>query len=262
MTEIRYAESRDGVGDKTLRELGLTLMYPCFGQEKRISRLAAGWDSWSDDLKQHVSIILIDDHGTPPIEDMLMGKVTDINLSVYRIQDDVKYNMAGAMNLGMMIASTPWILSMDTDYNFPPQDMQDLLDFRPIKDETYAFYLDRVTDGVHVARDTKVHTNTFLIHKDMFTDLNGFDEDFSGGPGYGYHDCAFRLKLKEAGYVVVYQRGYTATEWVDDTKVGYTVEDQGHNAIIWRDKREGKVPNSTDMLRFKWKRVLHNRRAA
>lgn len=257
---MRLEENPEGTGDETLRDLGLTLMYPCLGQPDRISRLLEGWDNWWLDTKQHVKIVLVDDHGTPSIESMLAGREMDYDLSVYRIEDDVKYNMPGAMNLGAMVASTPWLLMMDTDYSFPRDDIHRLLQFRPRPEETYAFYLDRVTDGVHVARDTKVHTNTFLIHKDMFTDLNGFDEDFGGGDGYGYHDCAFRLKLKEAGYEVVQQRGYTATEWVDDKNTGYTREEQGHNAIVWRNKREGKVPNSTDMLRFKWKKVLHNRR--
>ena len=132
-------------GDNTLRDLGLTLIYPCFGQEKRISRLLKVWDAWSDDVKQHVSIILVDDHGTPSIEDMLSGiTLYDYNLSVYRILDDVKHNIPGAMNLGMMVASTPWILTMDTDYTFKPDVMQNLLDFKPHQQNVYAFFKHRL----------------------------------------------------------------------------------------------------------------------
>ncbi len=276
----------DGTGGKTLRELGLTLMYPCFGQEKRIFRLVEEWDAWGEDLKQHVKIILIDDHGTPSIESMLSGRTMDYDLSVYRIQDDVKHNIPGAMNLGVMAASTPWILTMDTDYSFPLNDMHRLLNFKPAQGEVYSFFLDRVTAGVHVARYKKVHTNTFLIHKDVFIDLNGFDEDFSGKwsnklqpvlrelgvlpavfpkgiQGYGYHDCSFIHKLTWAGYTYVKQRGYVATEWVDDV-VENTIENTEANTRlgkgVYAAKRQGTLPHSTDMLRFKWKRVLHNRR--
>lgn len=257
---LRLDENPEGTGDQTLRESGLTLMYPCFGQEKRISKLLKEWDAWSDDLKDNVQIILIDDHGTPSVEDMLSDKTMDCNLSVYRIQDDVKNNMPGAMNLGMMVASTPWILTMDTDYSFPLDVMQRLLNFKPDQKEVYSFYLDRVTAGVHVPRDTKVHTNTFLIHKDMFTYLNGFDEDFGGDPDrYGYHDCAFIYKLKEVGYTYVQQRGYIATEWVDDIVENTecnTAANRKQNARVWQAKKQGKIPYSTDMLRFKWKRVI------
>ena len=275
-------------GDKTLRDLGLTLIYPCFGQEKRISRLLKVWDAWSDDVKQHVGIILVDDHGTPSIEDMLADRMMDYNLSVYRIQDDVKYNLPGALNLGVMVAYTPWILTMDTDYSFQPDVMQNLLDFKPNREEVYAFFLDRVTAGEPLINDTRVHTNTFLLHKDVFIDLNGFDEDFSGKwsrelqpvlrrlgdsslpsefskdiQGYGYHDNYFLHKLQAEGYTYVKQRGYIATEWKDDSEnIEYTSINRRLCKGIYNAKRQGKLPYSTDMLRFKWKRVLHTRRFA
>ncbi len=286
---MRTDENPEGTGDKTLREVGLTLMYPCFGQEKRISKLLKVWDAWSNDTKDNVQILLIDDHGTPSVEDMVLDKTMDCNLSVYRIQDDVKYNMPGALNLGMMVASTPWILTMDTDYSFQPDVMQRLLDFKPVQGEVYAFFLDRVIEGVHQAKDTRVHTNTFLLHKDVFTNLNGFDEDFSGKwshklqpvlrelgdsslplkfskdiQGYGYHDNAFIHKLQDVGYVYVQQRGYIATEWVDDIvdkNTEYTEINRRLCKGIYNAKRQGKLPYSTDMLRFKWKRVRHNRRS-
>ncbi len=177
---MRTDQNPEGTGDKTLRELGLTLIYPCFGQEKRIFRLLKVWDAWSEDVKEHVSIILVDDHGTPSIEDLLADRTMDYNLSVYRIQDDLEYNLPGALNLGIMVAFTPWVLTMDTDYSFEPVVMQRLLDFKPHQQEVYSFFLDTVIAGIHQASDTRVHTNIFLLHKDVFTDLNGFDEDFSG----------------------------------------------------------------------------------
>jgi len=272
-------------GNESLRELGLTLMYPCFGQEKRIFKLLKVWDEWSDDVKDHVQINLIDDHGTPSVEEMLSNKTMDYNISVYRIQDDLKYNIAGALNLGMMLADTPWILTMDTDYSFQPDVMQSLLDFRPNRYEVYGFFLDRAIP--HELPERNVHTTTFLLHKDTFIDLNGFDEDFSGTwshelqpklremgtqdrkfPkdvfGYGYFDNAFVWSLKCAGYTYVKQRGYLATEWMEDA-VGENVEYVATNRklcrSIWSAKKAGKLPWSTDMLRFKWKRVIHNIRS-
>ncbi len=286
---MRIDQNPEGTGDKTLRELGLTLIYPCFGQEKRLSRLLKVWDAWSDCIKDSVQIILIDDHGTPSVEDMLLDKTMDCTLSVYRIQDDLKYNMPGALNLGTMVASTPWILTMDTDYSFQPDVMQRLLDFKPYQNEVYAFFLNRVTAGEPLINDTRVHTNTFLLHKDVFTDLNGFDEDFSGRwsnelqpvlrelgdsslpskfskdiQGYGYHDNAFIQKLQDTGYTYVKQCGYIATEWKDETvdeNIEYTAVNRRLCKGIYNAKRQGKLPYSTDMLRFKWKRVRHQRRS-
>lgn len=266
MTEVRIDENPDGAGDKTLRELGLTLMYPCFGQEKRIFKLLKVWDAWSDDVKQHVSIILIDDHGIPSIESMLSGRPMDYNLSVYRILDDIKHNMPGAINLGMMAASTPWLLTMDTDYTFKPDVMQNLLDFKPHQQTVYTFFQQREPHDERVNKMERTHTNTFLIHKDTFTDLNGFDEDFSGTVGavvqqYGFHDVAFVNKVLDEDYRYVKQCGYMATEWKDDPIVP-SIENTKVNTrlgkIMYRAKVNYVMPYSTDMLRFKWKKVMHN----
>ncbi len=267
MSFDRTEQNPEGTGDKTLRELGLTLMYPCFGQEQRIFRLLKVWGAWSDDIKDNVQIILIDDHGTPSVEEMLSGiTLYDYNFSVYRIQDDLKYNMPGALNLGMMVASTPWILTMDTDYSFQPDVMQRLLDFKPYQKEVYAFFLERDPVDEQLAKLDRTHTNTFLLHKDTFTSLNGFDEDFSGKGSdgvqpYGFHDNAFIYKLKGAGHVYVQQRGYIATEWKDDVvdqNIEYTAENTKLGKGTYHAKREGKLPFSTDMLRFKWTRVTHH----
>jgi len=267
MSIVRTDQNPEGIGDETLRDLGLTLMYPCFGQEKRIFRLLEGWDAWWEDLKEHVKIILIDDYGTPSVESMLAGREMDYDLSVYRIQDDVKHNIPGAMNLGMMAASTPWILTMDTDYSFPLKDMHQLLNFKPHQQEVYSFFQQRDPSDEAVDKLDRTHTNTFLIHKDTFTALNGFDEDFSGTVGdevqqYGFHDNSFLYRLQREGYQYVQQRGYTAIEWKDDVSaVENTPANTKLGKIMYHAKREGKLSHSTDMLRFKWKRVIYNRRS-
>ena len=136
--------------------------------------------------------------------------------------------------------------------------------------------------------NTKVLTSSLLLHKDAFIDINGFDEDFSGTwshelqpklremgtqdrkfPkdvfGYGYFDNAFVWSLKCAGYTYVKQRGYLATEWMEDA-VGENVEYVATNRklcrSIWSAKKAGKLPWSTDMLRFKWERVIHHIRGS
>ena len=261
MIETRTDESPEGTGNTTLRESGLTLMYPCFGQEKRISKLLEVWDAWSDDVKKHVRIILIDDHGTPTIESMLSDRPMDYDLSVYRILDDIKHNIPGAMNLGMMVACTPWILTMDTDYTFKPDVMQNFLGFKPHQQNIYAFFQQREPHDEAVNRRERTHTNTWLMHKETFTALNGFDEDFSGTVGaevqqYGFHDIAFLVKFQREGYQYVQQRGYMATEWKDDlSSVGNTKENTKLGKIMWRAKINDLMPTSTDMLRFKWIKV-------
>ena len=279
MSKPKTEHNPAGTGDKTLRELGLTLMHPFFGEEKRLLKLFEILDAWSDDLKDNVQIILIDDHGTPSVKDMISDKTMDYNLSVYRIQDDLKFNTPGALNLGMMLAATPWILTMDSDCTFEPDVMQKLLDFKPEQKNVYHFFRNRITDDPKKIGNVRVLPCTLLLHKDAFIEVNGFDEDYTGEwstelmkhvPGYensadveGYatFDNAFMSSVDVAGYGRIHQRGYIVDEWMPDkvgTKVLYSFRETLFNKRLFRAKLNGFLPFSTDMLRFKWKRVMHN----
>jgi len=293
----RQDSNPEGTGDNSLRDLGLTLMHPFFGEEKRLFKMLEIWADWSDDVKDNVQLLLIDDHGTPSIEEMLSGiTLYDYNISVYRVQDDLEFNIPGALNLGMMLAATPWILTMDSDCAFEADVMQDLLDFKPYHKEFYGFFRKRITsasfkdgrgqDEMFAKVNTRVLPCTILLHKDAFININGFDEDFTGTwskefkkhvagysdkktdpddnfPGFGIFDNAFLHRLYGAGYKYVHQRGYIATEWMPDV-VGktatYTDTNRTLNKRIWRAKQKGDIPWSTDMLKFKWTRVIHNLR--
>ena len=277
----------EGRGDKSLRELGLTLMHPFFGEEQRMLKMFDIWDDWSDDVKDEVQLILIDDHGTPSVEEMFSDRIVDYNLSVYRIQDDLKFNVPGALNLGMMMAATPWILTMDSDCAFKPDVMQRLLDFKPDRGEFYSFYRERITEGSFKGEEfldnIKVLPCTILLHKDQFIAVNGFDEDFTGTwstqymdqlkyrsdleriEGFGYFDNAFVHRINGEGYRYIQQHGYLVTEWMPDLVGKNTVyggRERTFNRRVWRYKQLGHIPFSTDMLRFKWERVMHNVRGS
>ncbi len=87
----------------------------------------------------------------------------------------------------------------------------------------------------------------------------GFSEDVQG---YGYQDNAFHDRLRVAGYGRVTQHGYVATLMTDDVVGQYNKTNRRLNRGIFYAKREGEIPWSTDMLRFKWTRVMHNRRTS
>ena len=268
----------EGIGTKTLRKLGLTVVHPFFGEEERLKLLMNNWAEWSVDVKQHVNLILVDDHGTPSIEDLLtpaFRNSCDLNLSVYRILDDLSWNTPGALNLGFMTAATPWILTMDSDCTFDAATMQRLLDFKPDKQDVYSFQRLRVSKDETLVENQRVLPCTILIHKDTFLNVNGFDEDFTGAwsGGYGIFDNSFWQSCVDAGYNSVRQPGYVATEWMTDVCGGTPAQDlagydaRSFNKKIWRCKQRGEkttemepydftLGHSKKMLRFRWEQVF------
>ena len=278
MPIIKEGAPIEGTGPESLRDAGVTLVHTFFGEVKRLEQLRKTWASWPEVVKDNIKIIIVDDHGTPSIEELISleeARAANMNLSIYRIQDDLKNNAPGALNLGCMAAATPWILTMDSDNSFDADTIQRLLEFRPEHDRFYMFYRHRTTNVTGEPGANKVIPCTILLHKDLFLEANGFDEDLAGEwsvkythgglPGYALWDHALVARLiDEFRHTKVIQDGYVAMEWMSDV-VGPHVEsnywDVRLNRSVWRKKQRGELPFSTDMLRFKWKRVLNNIRS-
>jgi hypothetical protein len=247
----------------------LTLIHPFFGEKKRFALQFDHWMSLSEELKNRLNIVVVDDHGTPSVESLMTDErkaKCDFNLTILRIDDDIKYNTAGALNLGIIISATPWVLIMDSDCAFL-DNMQEILDLKPHRNRFYKFNRQRITEDKAKEAVTRYLPCTILMYKDMFLDINGFDEDFCNATvdGYGHFDIFFSQRAIKAGYKQGQIKTIPATEWMEDI-VGDKVQ-RGEKAGIRNRKlgyrkNGGEVPISTDMLRFKWHVAFRNKRSS
>lgn len=247
---------------------GLTLIHPFFGERKRFELLYSNWMAYSPEIKDKLNIIIADDCGTPAIHDLMTPayvKHCDFNLDILRITKDLKYNTAGALNLGIMAAHTKFILIMDSDCTFSPEVMHSIMSLKPEPRTMYKFPRNRITKDAHWATNIRYLPCTILFEKDSFLEVNGFDEDFTGtySGGYAYFDNHFDDKLSNLGYHNRVLLDITATEYMDDfvgERVSRTKNQETINKTLMYNKNSGSVPNSTHMLRFPWKRMFKNRR--
>ncbi len=255
----------DGGGTVSLYEKGLTLIHPFFGEEQRFRLLVDNWIKYPQAIRDKLKLIIVDDHGTPSIESLLTTKMKDslkgINLSVYEIQDDLKHNTPGALNLGMMVADTEWILIMDSDCTFLPEAMHDVMEYKPMDDWLYKFDRLRITDNEHWAKNERFLPCTMLLRKQIFLEINGFDEDYTGARsgGYGFFDNDFDHKIQLSKYNSGrVQTNILATEWMSDVCgdfVPRTYEEDRINRRLYYEKIEGRIPYNNEMLRFAWRKV-------
>jgi hypothetical protein len=252
-------------GDKTLNELGgLSLVHPFWGEAKRFDIQFENWVKFSKNAKNKLEIIIIDDHGDPPIHTLLTSnklKYLDFTLLVYRITDDLKWNTPGALNLGFTVASNSWTLIMDSDCMFMPDVMDNVLDLNPSEGTVYKF--DRIRIEKDRTYEKRWLTCTMLMHKRQFWGLNGFDEDFTGAwsGGYGFFDNDFdRRRGGSRNWGVV--EGIRATEYMHDL-VGRVDRDHGKhhriNRTIMTDKAMDRIPQNNHILNFAWEKVFDSR---
>ena len=97
------------------------------------------WNAYPDAMKSPPRILLIDD-GSPKTRaaDLVREIKCRVPIQVFRIQEDIPWNFAGARNLGCHHARG-WIYVSDIDTLLTPEDAHQLFEGRPLQRE--AFYM-------------------------------------------------------------------------------------------------------------------------
>jgi len=133
-------------------------------------------------IKKHQSVVdylVIVDDGSKiyPIESIL-DKVPNDNLIVYKVTKDYGFNSHGCRNLIMHESPTDWTILMDCD-----RVMDDpIVMTRSIKNRRlrtncrYRFVVHTSSPGI----GTHPSVNDYLIHRDHFFSVGGYDEELQG----------------------------------------------------------------------------------
>lgn len=253
-------------GPNKLRDTGFTLLHPFYNERERFERQVENWATWSDEVKSKVSVVLIDDCSPSPVHTWftpeIIEKLGNINLRVYRITTDLKWNTPGALNLGFTMAPSPWVLTMDSDCSFNAEDIEKFLDATPLEDCYYRFARERQGDDTEDLVTTKPLPCSILMHKNTFWHVGGFDEDFTGARsgGYAIFDNYFQRRCWSLGYGWYTWHDVTGIEWMPSIAPMHrqqeTVKEYKTNVRLMKAKEAGELPQRSEMLRFDWERVL------
>jgi predicted glycosyltransferase involved in capsule biosynthesis len=203
----------------------LTILYTYFGQKEMIPQILA-------EKHPDTKIVIIDDCSPEPL-----ARAKGIN--IYRIDDNIEWNQGGARNLGFHVAKG-WIVYADIDHLISQQTQAELLKIKKKKGTVY--FLGRNSDSKKVL-------SVYLIHKDDFEKVGGYDEDFCGHYGREdllfYNQCQANLNMVER----------TDIKAIDYSETAHSQGDRNinHNEALYHAKTETR--NTSPRLRFKWHKV-------
>jgi hypothetical protein len=276
---------------RTLEECGgVSLIHPYYKDTRRLELQFGIWKDWSPRVCANVDITLVDDGSPTPLELTPDQKklVADkgLRIAIFRILKDIRYNTPGALNLGVTVAPKPWVLFMDTDCFFESKYWEMILDLKHDDFILSKFNRQRygTTETPNVLNNHRFLPCTMLMHKQVFWNTGGFDEDFNfegTAGGYGLFDtffdhCAtwkghwsdseyidFPAGIKNPRHHVY--ADIIAGEWMPsicgDTNAprgpGGTLEAKmvKLGKILYNSKRLREVPRNLQILNFPWKKV-------
>ena len=255
-------------GETSLWDLGLTLVYTFYNDFRRLNLQQEVWNNYTDDLKKKINIVLVDDCSKIPLHTKI--EPTDLDITVYRIKEDLKWNIPGAINLGITQAKTDWILNFASDCSIESDELTKLMDLKPETSTFYKMFRRRITNDISAARRRfEPHSEVFVHNKSNFLDMGGFDEDFTGSRsgGYAVFDNYFNEKTLYFGYKLALINNVRMIEWLEDIG-GENIQQKtgvdGHtiriNKLLFGEKKklffeQGKDAIRSPMLRFEWEKV-------
>lgn len=164
-----------------MRALSLVMPYYCnpgmLAEQYRV------WAVYPQDVKQRLEVVLVDDGSPDELRAVHVPRPEGLPaLSIYRALEDKPWHQHGARNLGAYQARGPWLLLTDMDHVLPAASMRALLLLQhKARIYTLARY-DAPDELPTIGRygEHKPHPNTFVMTRDLFWHIGGYDEDYCG----------------------------------------------------------------------------------
>lgn len=219
------------------------------------------WEAYPQELKRRVDFVIVDDGSKDPAHHVQIPDGLDV--SIYRIKVDIPWNQDGARNLGCSEARGPWLFMTDMDHVLPLTTLEYVLS-QPLS-EKYAYMFARVEhfDGRPV-RDKKgapkPHPNTYLMTRQMYWDVGGYDEYFRGLYGT---DGMFNHRLSQRYTIRLLNKHPIERVTRDEVRDADTLtlkrkEDRPKDFLVQAKKRKAADPewaNQIMLLNFEWEKV-------
>ena len=219
----------------------LSIVHPYYKGAEALPHHYDFWGSYTDEQKEQIRIIIIDDCSPQPLH-KIIRTVPGLDLQVYRIKEDLKWNQHGARNLGAMIADTPQLLMLDWDCGFRSGNLMRVMSVDIKRGQFIRFA---------GTRTSKPRYNQFLCWRDDYILFNGYDEDYTGTYG---GDGSLMKQFEKNRIEIVMPAVMQSTP-------GRTPDmDREADRVLYEEVHQKKCDENRkrdrQMLRFQWERVL------
>lgn len=158
----------------------LTFIYPYYENPDFLKVQIGWWHTYPQHVKDQLQAIIVDDGSPVPAE---LPKDLPFPIRLFRIEQDVRWNWLAARNIGFHHAPEGWCLVTDIDHVIPASTAEAVIYGKHDPSKVYAFH--RIE---HTGEPVNPHSASFLMTREMFWKIGGYDERMSGFYGSdGYY---------------------------------------------------------------------------
>lgn len=241
----------------------LTLVMPFYRNSGMLARQYQGWADWPGELKGRFEIVLVDDGSPEPAAGVSRPQGLPA-LRIYRVKEDRPWHQHAARNIGAHEASPGWLLLTDMDHVLSMVSAAALAMRIDRLDAGTAYTLDRVEADtgkptLNVEGRPKPHPNSFVMTRDLYWRIGGYDEDFCGiyGTDAYFRERAFRIGRR--GHLNIPLTRYWR-DIVPDASTNGLPRKEGRDPLakdrVLAAKRARGEVGIVKVLQSEWERVL------
>ncbi len=172
----------------------ITMVVPVYNQPGMLRKQLQTWASYSADALCAFEFLIVDDCSKEPVE-AIVREETEAHGNcmpdpqLYRIDKDVPWNRGMARNLGTKMATTPWVLHVDTDHVLPRESAAALVEnlqvLEPADSGWFRFRRMRIGAADETRKKDKVDP------KATFVEIHPHIDSYCCTPGaYPAHVCS------------------------------------------------------------------------
>jgi len=224
------------------KRITISLLY--YNDEEHVSRHIEKWESYNDLAKFQI----IDDGSSTPAKKFLKDTAfPDLDSSLYRIEEDIPWNIPGARNLSATVCDTPFILICDMDQIFDRKGLEKMIALTALNGGSWFYSFKRFSNDERLKSKCGRKTcGTMLLSTKDWWSVGGYDEDMTGS--YGHNDPLFRRQLKNAGLKEV-----TPEIYCEEISADCKLDRKSKNKAKYHQKIKQLPRQSWNCLRFNWK---------
>lgn len=211
----------------------ITYIYPYYENPQFLRQQLEGWLAYPAWLLELLTVIVVDD-GSPdqPVADVLGDIATPAWLRLFRIEVDIRWNWLAARNIGAWHAADGWLLLTDIDHVVPVETLTAIVYGDHDPGTAYAF-----SRREHDGREASPHSASWLMVREMFWTVGGYDER---GSGYYGNDGPFRRRVASTARMAVLRDVLVRHEYQGDSSTTRYLRKQPEDAGLKRALSSGK----------------------
>tara|TARA_B000000557_G_scaffold71660_1_gene56649 strand:+ start:795 stop:1496 length:702 start_codon:yes stop_codon:yes gene_type:complete len=228
----------------------ITINLSFYNQNDVLIRQVESWKSWSKEIRDQFSFCIIDDCSKTKATEVLSDiDLNDIDLSIYRVKQDLKWNIAGVRNLSGQECQTEWMVILDMDCFVPEETAVGMISLSEKGGNNAYKFTRRVVENNSHPKHGDPHPAICLLRKEDYWNIGGCEEDLVGRHGFTDPSFWYRSQGKINVHITDLPLDYyDEAEVFDSNKTNYP-----NRELFEEKKRTGNW--STDFIRFEWEKV-------